>query len=465
VRKIFSALAAAVVVAISGFVSPAPAKAGEVRTLSLFQVHTKEALTITYKVDGRHVPAAMDKINYILRDWRKNAVTRIDPKMIDLMWELHEDLGSTRPISIISGYRSAATNAFLSRIGRNVARRSQHIQGKAIDLYFPDVPTVRIRNSALVRQIGGVGFYPRSGVSGFVHIDSGSVRHWPRIPAQQLAQIMREYRPTIGARLSRPANIMVAALDTSSQTAKAPGNPQKITGPLYNDVPKPRARPLEVLVLAAQRMQIEPAAWPVQHKNFAGQPPITGPSLAQSLGPIARLASVDGSQRSNISAKGSLALAVREGTAQGLPLLKPLEASASDAGTLAVWSGWLSLSPDALFRRDGQPQPFVVNANPGLPESASGLSPEDSAALHRIITADIASKVMAANQASTSNRTAKADMLAVNRARKGDFGRTETVSASVVEPPAQDKFAMAAARVAQRAKDILRGAEMPIGFQ
>jgi hypothetical protein len=56
-------------------------------------------------------------------------------------------------------------------------------------------------------------------------------------------------------------------------------------------------------------------------------------------------------------------------------------------------------------------------------------------------------------------------MLVVNRARKGDFGRTETVSASVVEPPAQDKFAMAAARVAQRAKDILRGAEMPIGFQ
>src|SRR5690606_11971027 len=111
------------------------------------------------------------------------------------------------PIHIISGYRSAETNAMLKSIGRNVAKKSMHVQGKAIDLYFPDVPTERLRNSALVREIGGVGYYPRSGSSGFVHVDSGRVRHWPGIGSSQLAKIRREFQKTVGARLGgdRPA--------------------------------------------------------------------------------------------------------------------------------------------------------------------------------------------------------------------------------------------------------------------
>ena len=135
---------------------------GETRTLSLYHVHTKESLTVTYKVNGRYIPSALEKINRLMRDWRRNEIITIDPKTIDLMWELHADLGSSRPIHIICGYRSPKTNAFLKRIGRNVARKSQHMLGKAIDLYFPDVPTEKIRNSALVRQIGGVGYYRSS---------------------------------------------------------------------------------------------------------------------------------------------------------------------------------------------------------------------------------------------------------------------------------------------------------------
>ena len=166
---------------------------GETRTLSLYHVHTKESLTITYKVNGRYIPSALEKINYLMRDWRRKEVIRIDPKTIDLMWELHADLGSTRPIHIICGYRSPKTNAFLKRIGRNVAKKSQHMVGKAIDLYFPDIPTEKLRNSALVRQVGGVGYYRSSGPSGFVHIDSGKVRTWPRISPSQMAKIFRDY--------------------------------------------------------------------------------------------------------------------------------------------------------------------------------------------------------------------------------------------------------------------------------
>ena len=135
---------------------------GETRTLSLYHIHTKERLTITYMKDGKYIPSAMKKINYLMRDWRRNEVITISPRTIDLMWELHADLGSKRPVHIVSGYRSPKTIAFLKKIGRNVAKKSQHMVGHAIDLYFPDVPTIKIRNSALVRQVGGVGYY-RSG--------------------------------------------------------------------------------------------------------------------------------------------------------------------------------------------------------------------------------------------------------------------------------------------------------------
>jgi len=57
--------------------------------------------------------------------------------------ELHEDLGSKQPIRIICGYRSSETNAMLKRIGRHVATQSQHITGKAIDMYFPDRKEMR----------------------------------------------------------------------------------------------------------------------------------------------------------------------------------------------------------------------------------------------------------------------------------------------------------------------------------
>src|SRR5436190_5737916 len=215
-----AALASALIGGIwFGFGNDATA-GGETRTLSLYHVHTGESLTVTYKVDGRYIPSALEKINRLLRDWRRDEIITIDPKTVDLMWELHADLGSSRPIHIICGYRSPKTNAFLRHIGRSVARKSQHMLGKAIDLYFPDDPTERIRNSALVRQIGGVGYYRSSGgPTGFIHIDSGHVRHWgPYISPVQMARIFRDYRRTIGARLNRQDQVMVASAE--SRTAK-----------------------------------------------------------------------------------------------------------------------------------------------------------------------------------------------------------------------------------------------------
>src|SRR5262249_24549941 len=80
------------------------------RTISLYNIHTEETLTVQYMHGGKHIPAAMEQINWILRDWRLDEKTSMDPDLIDLVWDIHSELGSTEPVHIISGYRSRTTN-------------------------------------------------------------------------------------------------------------------------------------------------------------------------------------------------------------------------------------------------------------------------------------------------------------------------------------------------------------------
>ena len=107
VKKLLAsaAIVAALSVAAGWSLGTPTVAGGETRTVSLYHVHTKESISVTYMVKGRYVPSAMKKINYLMRDWRRNEVVTIDPKTVDLMWELHADLGSRAPIHIICGYR------------------------------------------------------------------------------------------------------------------------------------------------------------------------------------------------------------------------------------------------------------------------------------------------------------------------------------------------------------------------
>ncbi|HEX2338275.1 MAG TPA: DUF882 domain-containing protein, partial [Hyphomicrobiaceae bacterium] len=156
------------------------------RTISLYNIHSKETLTIQYMKAGKYLPEAMEKVNWMLRDWRKDEATRMDPDLIDLMWEIHNELGSAEPIHIISGYRSKGTNEMLRRTVGGQASQSRHILGQAADVHFPDVPIKKLRYSALIRERGGVGYYPTSAIP-FVHIDTDRVRAWPRLPRNELA--------------------------------------------------------------------------------------------------------------------------------------------------------------------------------------------------------------------------------------------------------------------------------------
>ena len=87
----------------------------EERTISIYNIHTKETISVVYKRNGKFVPAAMKKIDHIMRDWRRNEPTKMDRKLVDLMWGLHAQLGSQKPIHLISGYRSKKTNEKLRR--------------------------------------------------------------------------------------------------------------------------------------------------------------------------------------------------------------------------------------------------------------------------------------------------------------------------------------------------------------
>src|SRR5262245_36539588 len=68
--------------------------------------------------------------------------------------------------------------------------------GKAMDFYIPGVPLDKLREAGLRAARGGVGFYPSSN---FVHLDTGSVRHWPRMPEAQLARVMAKGPLTVAA--------------------------------------------------------------------------------------------------------------------------------------------------------------------------------------------------------------------------------------------------------------------------
>lgn len=162
----------------------------ETRTLSLYYTHTKESATVTFKRNGKYVPSGLKKLNRLLRDFRRNEPTRMDPELFDLVWEVYQKSGSRKPIHVISGYRSPRTNNMLRRRGRNVAKNSQHTKGKALDFFLPDVPVQKLRALGLQAHGGGVGYYRGS----FVHLDTGRVRHWPRMSRRQLAKVFPKGR-------------------------------------------------------------------------------------------------------------------------------------------------------------------------------------------------------------------------------------------------------------------------------
>ena len=172
-RRFLQTAALAVPLAVApGLVMATP---GEPRRLRFYHTHTGEKLDVVYHEDGAYLPDALSKLDYLLRDFRSGDVVGIEPALLDFLHASQQRLSSRGTYEIISAYRSPTTNEWLRRRGGGVAKRSLHLQGRAIDVRLTDVDTRTLRRAARDIARGGVGYYAKSD---FVHLDTGRVRWW-----------------------------------------------------------------------------------------------------------------------------------------------------------------------------------------------------------------------------------------------------------------------------------------------
>ena len=195
------------------------------------------------------------------------------------------DVDGKKPIQIISSYRSPATNAMLRRRSSAVARFSQHMLGHAMDFYIPDVPLEQIRFAGLRLQRGGVGFYPASG-SPFVHLDTGGIRHWPRMTHDQLARVFPDGRtvhipsdgnPLAGMSWPAPRSKTAAATTPRPKAGRAVSSPPcSASDPKSNDdedegvSAAEKAVPARLMASTASAKSAEPVPIPRAKPTIAG---------------------------------------------------------------------------------------------------------------------------------------------------------------------------------------------------
>jgi uncharacterized protein YcbK (DUF882 family) len=347
---------------------------GDTRTISLHHMHTEEDLTITYKVNGRYDEEALKKISWVLRDWRKEEPIAMDPHLIDLVWEVHRDVGAKEPIWIVCGYRSPQTNSMLRRRSSGVAKFSQHMLGKAMDFYIPGVPLEQLRAVGLYLQRGGVGYYPTSG-SPFVHLDTGSVRHWPHVATDQMPRLVAKGRELhVAAESTRPgtrqpANVLAALFG---------GGKEQEPDPATAAAPRPAPTPARTSVAA-----LEPKA----EKSIAAPLPPTRPVTKAAEKPAAKPATFEVASAISkpatfeVASAGSKPVQLRP--AQGASLVARAEFSAADViNERGYWQGL----PEAAAAEAPQlgavartPAPTKRPAGPAVasadPESTASLPP------------------------------------------------------------------------------------------
>ena len=341
-RGLRAGVAAAALLAALGAVQMVTAQSGE-RTISLYNIHSKETVTVVYKRGGKYVEAGLERVNHVMRDWRRNETTKMDPELVDLIWEMHHELGSKEPVHIISGYRSRATNDQLRKTVGGQASESRHILGKAADVHFPDVPLKSMRYSALVREKGGVGYYPTSALP-FVHVDTDRVRAWPRLPRYELALLFpsgaTKHAPADGGPITKE-DVRVAQgtyRDLAVQVAAFHGS--RSGGPK-----------LPLAVATATPPTVEPRLIAAPKPIAAAAPTITAPSA---------------SDRAKLSELAALASAAPQLLVGPQPARRPQPALASLTGS--------SLPAPGILQVNLPPAPKVASLEPAAVKGGDRLN-------------------------------------------------------------------------------------------
>jgi uncharacterized protein YcbK (DUF882 family) len=412
---------------------------GDTRSITMHHLHSGEDITITYKRNGRYDEAALEKLNWFLRDWRRGEQTRMDPHLIDLVWEAQREADAKEPIQVVCGYRAPQTNAMLRRRSGGVARFSQHMLGHAMDFYIPGVPLEHLREIGLRLQRGGVGFYPTSG-SPFVHMDTGGVRMWPRMSHEELVRVFPDGRtvhiPSDGKPLpgyalaladvrkrgGMPSELSLDAAGSAgvnietvlASNERPAANPfAKLLGLAHDDdedadesprstvaaapaLVREQAKPApSIRALAAQLGADKPA--PSRLADAGTPKPTTEtakPKLVQVAGllsPVSSSASMESSDRTNAVRTPNDVIRTRgywQGPPDGMPVAAPLSAR-RDASPKLAGVGETTVATGGPFRDPGDDR-----AGPGLTLAYAEQPPA-----HPPASANIAAKGVAALRA------------------------------------------------------------------
>ena len=145
------------------------------RKLSFYHTHTGEKLSVVYHDGFEYLSEPLSDIDSCLRDFRTGDIKNIDPLLLDQLFALKRLTGCNGVYQVISGYRSPATNSKLRSKSSGVAKKSLHMQGRAVDVRLTGVDCTNLRKAAVALKAGGVGLYRKSD---FVHLDTGNFRTW-----------------------------------------------------------------------------------------------------------------------------------------------------------------------------------------------------------------------------------------------------------------------------------------------
>ncbi|MGB3338896.1 MAG: DUF882 domain-containing protein [Devosia sp.] len=375
-----------------------PAAAASERALYLYYTHTKETARIVFKRNGQYVQSGLSELNQFLRDWRRNEPTKMDPRLFDLVWEVYQEVGGTQPVNIVSAYRSPATNAMLADKSSGVADNSQHMRGTAMDFFIPGVPLARLRATAMRKQVGGVGYYPTSG-SPFVHLDTGSVRAWPRMTRAQLKEIFPDgktmHLPTDGTPLSQQGYQVAMAEwkrchaypcnggSSGTQVAENGGSGKTLMDLFFggNDQPAATsaAAPVQVAAIAPQPATLQAAPMPaLRPASLGGVAAPVDVATAPAMGAIP------------FATSGSAPLDPTELSSEGVTPFPVMKSEALQVATSAALPAGDAVTAIAALTAP-VPQPRLIMTDQPQPETMTAYlapmpqDPEAQRALEMII--------------------------------------------------------------------------------
>lgn len=169
-RSILSIAALSVLAPWPAFALPAAPRA---ERLELINAHTGERFSGAYRNADGPIDSAMKELSFFLRDFHCGQETSMDVGVLDFLAAVLGAVGATRA-TVLSAYRTPQTNEKLARTTFGVAEHSQHLYGRAVDIYLPARLKEAMEQARAMKR-GGVGWYPNSH---FMHLDCGPVRNW-----------------------------------------------------------------------------------------------------------------------------------------------------------------------------------------------------------------------------------------------------------------------------------------------